>query len=651
MADYIYSPVNFEQDKALLNYVDTLQVKEHYIKIHIFNPHTGEDIGDIEGVVTQGSISVNGNSSIRRTGSLTLIAPDEKIFGLQFDGKTIHKVTDLKNLIAINKRARIYVGYSNTGYQYADYDMFWFPLGTFVLQNPSVTHSNSGVQIQVKLSDLMTLLNGTEGGDLQMAIVHSPIYSVTATGEEEESAVQFKTLVETLVTDMGQIPSAQVQVEIPTEISDQIYRWVGEEKLYATTEKDTDDKTRYIFSIEKPNGSVYSEYEMQDPIGVKVESFTYPEKLSSNPGESIVSVLDKIKKTLGNYEYFFDIDGIFHFREIDNGLNDGEMPDDLTAAINAKYFADYTGDQKPAVDYEFENGQLISSYSNTPKFDMVKNNLVAWGKNNNTKLGIRYHLLIDKKPKIVDDEGNPLVFYCQQYIDDFGVQRIWTASTTEEVGTAIPVENWRHWMYLNAIATGAKTVLDKELVEELPKVMNIINGTYKYDANPVALDYWIDMIDIDELEGLNDNTLITNMAIEEIGDRSKTYNDDKVNCIFAPSIKYTRLFYSEEEKDDYDGEYEAYAIVPEALQQSFGKGIAHNSAFDYMRSLLHEHISANNTISLQTMPIYYLEPNMRVSVDNDEADIHGEYIISSLTMPLTVNGMMTIQAAKAAERI
>ena len=42
------------------------------------------------------------------------------------------------------------------------------------------------------------------------------------------------------------------------------------------------------------------------------------------------------------------------------------------------------------------------------------------------------------------------------------------------------------------------------------------------------------------------------------------------------------------------------------------------------------------------MPIYYLEPNMRVSVDNDEADIHGEYIINSLTMPLTVNGMMTI---------
>ena len=166
MADYIYSPVNFERDKTLLNYVDTLQIKEHYIKIHIFNPHTEEDIGDIEGVVTQGSISVNGNSSIRRTGSLTLVAPDEKIFGLQFDGKTIHKVTDLKNLIAINKRARIYVGYSNTGYQYTDYDMFWFPLGTFVLQNPSVTHSNSGVQIQVKLSDLMTLLNGTEGGDL-----------------------------------------------------------------------------------------------------------------------------------------------------------------------------------------------------------------------------------------------------------------------------------------------------------------------------------------------------------------------------------------------------------------------------------------------------------------------------------------------------
>jgi hypothetical protein len=202
MTDYIYSPVNFERDKALLNYVDTLQIKEHYVKIHIFNPHTGEDIGDIEGVVTQGSISVNGNSAIRRSGSLTLVVPDEKIFGLQFGGETIHKITDLKNLIAINKRARVYVGYSNTGYQYTNYSMFWFPLGTFSLQNPSVTYSNSGVQVQVKLSDLMTKLNGTDGGDLQMAIVHSPI--INASTEKEEN-VSFKELITTLVKNFGGI--------------------------------------------------------------------------------------------------------------------------------------------------------------------------------------------------------------------------------------------------------------------------------------------------------------------------------------------------------------------------------------------------------------------------------------------------------------
>jgi hypothetical protein len=40
---------------------------------------------------------------------------------------------------------------------------------------------------------------------------------------------------------------------------------------------------------------------------------TYAGDLIANVGETLTSVLDKIKNMLGNYEYFYDVDGRFVF--------------------------------------------------------------------------------------------------------------------------------------------------------------------------------------------------------------------------------------------------------------------------------------------------------------------------------------------------
>jgi hypothetical protein len=52
--------------------------------------------------------------------------------------------------------------------------------------------------------------------------------------------------------------------------------------------------------------------------------------LAINAGDTVVTMLDKLVNTLGNYEYFFDVNGVFHFREIKNYLNEGSTFDDLT---------------------------------------------------------------------------------------------------------------------------------------------------------------------------------------------------------------------------------------------------------------------------------------------------------------------------------
>jgi len=48
-------------------------------------------------------------------------------------------------------------------------------------------------------------------------------------------------------------------------------------------------------------------------MGYKGVELTFPGDLIANVGETVVSVLDKIKNILGNFEYFYDLDGNFVF--------------------------------------------------------------------------------------------------------------------------------------------------------------------------------------------------------------------------------------------------------------------------------------------------------------------------------------------------
>ena len=53
--------------------------------------------------------------------------------------------------------------------------------------------------------------------------------------------------------------------------------------------------------------------------------------------------------------------------------------------------------------YEFNNSNLVTSFSNSPQFNKIKNDFVVWGirKNaNGNDVPIRYHLAIDTKPTI-----------------------------------------------------------------------------------------------------------------------------------------------------------------------------------------------------------------------------------------------------------
>ena len=45
------------------------------------------------------------------------------------------------------------------------------------------------------------------------------------------------------------------------------------------------------------------------------------------------------------------------------------------------------------------------------------------------------------------------------------------------------------------------------------------------------------------------------------------------------------------------------------------------------------------------MPIYYLEPNTRIRVDDMTTNIHGDYMIKSINLPIG-GGVMSISASR-----
>ena len=57
-----------------------------------------------------------------------------------------------------------------------------------------------------------------------------------------------------------------------------------------------------------------------------------------------------------------------------------------------------------------------------------------------------------------------------------------------------------------------------------------------------------------------------------------------------------------------------------------------------------------NTISLSTIPLYFLEPNTLIEIalpeENENKIINGVYFINSISVPLTFDGVMSISASR-----
>lgn len=121
--------------------------------------------------------------------------------------------------------------------------------------------------------------------------------------------------------------------------------------------------------------------------------------------------MDEIVKTLGNYQYYYDVDGVFHFQYKTNFLATGNTPLNFDSTMTDNLSKLYCPRYSPSLLLnEFVDAELVSNISFSPNYSNIKNDFVYWGSRQDDKKNdilVRYHLAIDKKPEDIPRPQTP----------------------------------------------------------------------------------------------------------------------------------------------------------------------------------------------------------------------------------------------------
>ena len=172
------------------------------------------------------------------------------------------------------------------------------------------------------------------------------------------------------------------------------------------------------------------------------------------------------------------------------------------------------------------------------------------------------------------------------------------------------------------------------------------NSTASF-VEPESMFFWIDFFDI-----TNTDSYLDQYAVDVIGRRSKAVNDDKVKAIYFRDTP--NLLFVSPDYEPVDGEENlAYARINLVSPYSdyFRISAQGKSAKEELDSMLYDATYFQESITISSVPIYYLEPNTRIAVHDEQSGIDGEYLIKSLSIQLKHDGMMSITATRAVDRI
>ena len=391
----------------------------------------------IEGRVTQGSINLDGASAVRRSCSLTIVAQDFNYSDYYW---------------GLNTKFKLEIGVENTiDFHYPD--IIWFNQGIYLITSFNTSRNTSSFNIAIQGKDKMCLLNGEVGGQLESSIDFGTIEEEDKNGNWVIRKLPIQEIIRNAVHTYGGEPYHNIIIndldtyglellEYRYDTPLYLYRPADEDTpLYTNVMIENDDVlvhlTPYSSGMTLKNFSEnYPEYLEQlvttslldiptEPTAVYVNDGTelhpnyvpyifakvsygqtagyrqtdliFAGDLIAKVGESITSVLDKIKNMLAEFEYFYNLEGQFVFQKKQSFKETMWLsnPDEYNAALHEG--SAITSSRA----YEFHGGELITAFNNNPNLLNLKNDYSIWGERetiSGAKMPIHMRYAIDKKP-------------------------------------------------------------------------------------------------------------------------------------------------------------------------------------------------------------------------------------------------------------
>ncbi len=350
---------------------------------------------EIQGIVRNGTYGADGSSNVRRNLSLTFSTRDRE---------NVKIISYLTPGVKIN----LFIGLENLTTMYREDKIIWFPMGIFVLTEPTLSHTTESTQLTISAQDKMSMLNGTLGGKLTTPIsftqrvngttVSMPwreIFLNTAIlfGNEDPAKVVVDSVPDyiqeyTQVKSVGGLKDTFIHVNAPAQVDG--------ERIITRAWSPTIPETEIKFS---KNERLYKlrRFGPLDPIASNSSNI---EPYMKDVGETVTSVFDDIVEALSNtHEYFYTRKGDLIFQPIPNYINQTFDPDEdeglgyFSYELNMEDFIpNYLG---LPFTYDFSNKKTITRYDNNPTYTNIKNDFVV-----TSSTGQILEIAIDDRPEI-----------------------------------------------------------------------------------------------------------------------------------------------------------------------------------------------------------------------------------------------------------
>lgn len=238
-------------DKEFLKELDLDTQREVYIKIISLN-NDELPVEEITGIASQGSLSIDGDSSIRRTCSLTLIAERLNIneynwsFSTKFKlliGLKVPQSLKEKYILMQDTSVDVLTGQvtlnNGTVYPYESYpDIIWFPQGIFLITSFKLNLNTNGTDnIYLTGKDKMALLNGELGGQFPHATDIGTIEEYTLDEDEtitdiKKTPLTIKQIIREMIHKYGNEPMHNIIINDLDDTGLEVIDYMGDNDIY-----------------------------------------------------------------------------------------------------------------------------------------------------------------------------------------------------------------------------------------------------------------------------------------------------------------------------------------------------------------------------------------------------------------------------------